>query len=319
MIRVPNESNEPRRSLREYAVLKLLSMNQQSMFVERVCSQSGTIRLHVVACGPRDAPPLLFVHGFPEFWYAWREQLAEFSKRYRCYALDLRGFNLSSQPADVASYKANLLLDDLRAVIAQVGGHVKAVIAHDWGGAIAWSLAAQSPELMEKFIVANSPHSMGFARALAHDAEQIAASEYMNWLRAPGSEAVLAENNFQRLVAMASLKTDDEIARYRECWSRGLVGGVNYYRASPLHPDTAESLGAAVKVLAALKPEQFRVNVPTQVIWGTGDTALRTVLLDELDQHVPRLRIDRIEGATHWLLRENADEVNRCISTFLQQ
>jgi epoxide hydrolase 4 len=292
-------------------------MHIEHEFVSRVCPVAGELRLHVAACGPRDAPALLFVHGFPEFWYAWREQLAAFSTRYRCYALDMRGFNLSSQPQAVAAYKATLLLDDLRAVIAHIGGHVKAVVAHDWGGAVAWSLAAQSPELMDKFIVANSPHSITFARALAHDPAQIAASEYMNWLRAAGSEAVLGENDFARLIAMASLKTDDEIARYRECWSRGLTGGVNYYRASPLHPDTADAPGIAAKVLAALKPEQFRVTLPTQIIWGTGDFALRPVLLDDIETHVPNVRIARIEGASHWLLRENSHDVNRVIDAFL--
>ncbi len=292
-------------------------MDTQSLFVSRVCPVAGEVRLHVAACGPLDAPPLLFVHGFPEFWYGWIHQLTEFANNYRCYAIDLRGFNLSSQPQAVAAYKAPLLLDDLRAVIAHVGGRVKAVVAHDWGGAVAWSLAAQSPELMEKFIVANSPHTMCFAKALAHDAAQIEASQYMNWLRAEGSEAVLAENNFQRLAAMASLKAQDQRARYRECWSRGLTGGVNYYRASPLRPDTDETKGTAEKILAALKPEQFRVNVPTQIIWGTGDVALRPVLLEDIESHVPNVRIQEVEGASHWLLRENSREVNRCIREFL--
>jgi epoxide hydrolase 4 len=289
----------------------------ESFFVARTCPVAGKIKLHAVACGPRDAPALLFVHGFPEFWYAWIHQLNEFSKGFRCYAMDLRGFNLSSQPHEVAAYKANLLIDDLRTVIAHVGGRVQAVIAHDWGGAVAWSLAAQSPDLMEKLVIANSPHSMCFARALAHDAAQIEASQYMNWLRAEGSEAVLAENNFQRLVAMTSLKTDEQIALYRECWSRGLTGGVNFYRASPLRPDTEETKGTAAKLLAALKPEQFNVTVPTQIIWGTGDVALHPVLLDGIETHVPNVRIERIEGAGHWLLRENPSDVNRCIRSFL--
>jgi epoxide hydrolase 4 len=180
-----------------------------SHFVTRRCPVAGAITLHVASCGPNNAPSLLFVHGFPEFWYGWIEQLREFSRDFRCHAIDMRGFNLSSQPREVAAYKAPLLLDDLRAAIAEIGGHVRAVVAHDWGGAVAWSLAAQSPQLMDKFIVANSPHTMCFARALAHDAAQIEASEYMNWLRTEGSEAVLAENNFQRLVAMTSLKADD--------------------------------------------------------------------------------------------------------------
>jgi epoxide hydrolase 4 len=292
-------------------------MDFEHQLLKRSCVHAGAIELHIAACGPRNAPVLLFLHGFPEFWWAWREQLAHFANDYRCYALDLRGFNLSSQPADPAAYKANLLIDDLRAVIDHVGGHVNAVIAHDWGGAIAWSLAAQYPQLMDKFIVLNSPHTIPFARALAYDAEQIAASQYMNWLRAPGAESVLAENNFERLIAMAALATDEEKAVYRECWSRGLTGGCNYYRASPLHPDTQETPGHAAAVAAALKVENFRVTVPTQIIWGTGDFALRPVLLDGIDAHVPNLRIDRVDGASHWLARVNPGTVNALMRKFL--
>ena len=299
-------------------------MNVETHFVERRCPIAGEIRLHVAACGPADAPALIFIHGFPEFWWAWREQLTYFStsfRSFRCYALDMRGFNLSSQPTDVAAYKANVLIEDLRAVIdfaaGTNGGKVRAVIAHDWGGAIAWSLAAQHPNCMEKFVVLNSPHSIAFAHALAHDPDQIAASQYMNWLRAAGAENALAENNFERLVKMASLTTDEEKRRYRECWSRGLTGGCNYYRAAPLHPDTKEAPGKSAVVASALRPEQFRVTVPTQLIWGTGDIALRPVLLDGIESHVPHIRIDRVNGASHWLARENASTVNALIETFI--
>ncbi|MGL5001346.1 MAG: alpha/beta fold hydrolase, partial [Casimicrobium sp.] len=290
---------------------------QEVFFVERVCPQAGAIKLHVVARGERDASPLLFVHGFPEFWYAWNAQLEHFSRDYRCYAVDLRGFNLSSQPTDVAAYKANLLLDDLRAVIAHIGGRVHAVIAHDWGGALSWSLAAQSPELMDKFVAINAPHTVCFANALAHDDAQIAATQYMNWLRNAGSEGALAADNFKRLISFAGLRTKEQCERYIECWSRGLTGGVNYYRASPLHPDTSDAPGNAAKFAAALPKDMFRVKVPTQVIWGTGDIALLPVLLVDRDTYVADLRIDRIEGASHWLLRENSDEVNRCLTSFL--
>ena len=195
------------------------------------------IRIHAKVAGPVDAPVLLFIHGFPEFWYGWRNQLADLQSDYRCVAIDLRGFNLSSQPADLAAYKATEHWADFRAVIAALGGRVHAVIAHDWGGALAWGLAAQSPQLMHKLAVLNAPHTIPFARALAHHSEQIAASQYMNWLRKPGSENALAEHDFARLIAMADVQSEDEQRAYRACWSGGLAGGCNLYRASPLHPD----------------------------------------------------------------------------------
>lgn len=275
------------------------------------------IRLHAKVGGPEGAPVLLFIHGFPEFWFTWRRQLPEFMRDYRCVALDMRGFNLSSQPTEVAAYKANLLIADLVAVIGELGAPVHAVIAHDWGGAVAWALAAQHPHLMRKLVSINSPHALAFARALAHDAEQIQASGYMNWLRRPGAETALAEDDFARLLAMLDPMSEDEREAYRTCWRHGLTGGCNYYRASPLHPDTADEPGRAAAVAAALKPEQFRVSVPTQIIWGTGDRALRPMLLDGLDALVPNLRIHRIDGAGHWVARERADDVNATLRAFL--
>lgn len=292
-------------------------MNIEPTLHTRYFDTAPGIRLHAQVCGPDDAATLLFVHGFPEFWYSWRKQLAEFSRDYRCVAIDLRGFNLSSQPMEVAAYKAALLVADLKAVINELGAPVHAVIAHDWGGAVAWSLAAAHPELMGKFVVLNSPHAITFAKALATDPAQQAASEYMNWLRRNGSEAVLAQNGFSRLLDMLGPMSEAETAAYRACWSRGLTGGVNLYRVSPLHPDTPEHPGKIAAVLAALKPAQFLVNVPTQIVWGTGDRALMPVLLDGIEQHVSDLRVHRIDGAGHWLARENADEVNGVIRDFL--
>jgi len=279
-----------------------------------------SIRLHAKACGPVGAPVLLFVHGFPEFWYAWRAQLADFCADYRCVALDLRGFNLSSQPRVPEAYRAAALTADLKNVVEALGAPVQAVIAHDWGGALAWGLVAQFPNLTTQFAVLNAPHTLAFAHALAHDPEQAAASQYMNWLRRPGSERVLAQNQFQRLCAFADLQTEDDKAAYRACWSQGLTGGCNYYRASPLHPDDpaqpAEA-GRMAALSAKLQPKDFRVTVPTQVIWGTADTALRPVLLQGLAQHVAELRVHRVEGAGHWLARTHAKEVNGVLREFL--
>jgi pimeloyl-ACP methyl ester carboxylesterase len=280
------------------------------------------IKIHAKVTGPMDAPVLLFVHGFPEFWYAWREQLSDLGRDYRCVAIDLRGFNLSSQPAQLDAYKPSKILADVCAVIQALGAPVQALIAHDWGGAVAWSLAAQHPQLLKKFAILNSPHTLAFAHALAHDPEQIAASLYMNWLRKPGSEDALAKNQFQLLCAMADIQTPEDLAAYRACWSKGLTGGCNYYRASPLHPDdpdVPEQNGRMAALAAQLQTqaENFKVKVPTQVIWGEADSALRPVLLDGLNQWVSDLRIHRISGASHWLARTHANEVNRVLREFL--
>ena len=291
------------------------TMNLESHFFDT----APGIRLHAKVCGPADAPTLLFVHGFPEFWFTWRRQLEALSNEYRCVAIDMRGFNLSTQPLDVPSYKAALLINDLRAVIDALGAPVEAVIAHDWGGAVAWGLAAQFPETMRRFVVINSPHTVTFAKALATDHAQQDSSQYMNWLRRPGAEEALAENDFKRLFAMLDAMSEAERAEYRACWQRGLTGGCNLYRVSPLRPDTPDEPGRAAAVATALKPEQFHVRVPTQIIWGTGDRALHPVLLDGIETHEPDVRIHRVAGAGHWVAREHADEVNAVIRAFLRE
>ncbi|MCZ7655705.1 MAG: alpha/beta hydrolase [Rhodocyclaceae bacterium] len=142
------------------------------------------IRLHYLEAGA--GPPMLFVHGFPEFWYAWESQLAEFSKDHRAVALDMRGHNLSDKPADAKAYRPKHLVADLRGMIDHLGGKA-IVVAHDWGGAAAWNLATAHPERIEKLVIINSPHPVAFARELRNSPAQQQASAYMNWLRRPGA------------------------------------------------------------------------------------------------------------------------------------
>jgi pimeloyl-ACP methyl ester carboxylesterase len=281
------------------------------------------IRLHYASAGERGRPLVLFVHGFPEFWYAWRDQLAEFGQDFFAVAPDLRGFNLSDMPADLAAYKARHIVDDLRLLIADLGYERCIMVAHDWGGAVAWNFAIALPQLLEKLVIINSPHPYLFMKALATDPQQIAASEYMNWLRAEGAEDALAKNEYavlekfmHGLGEIATPWYDTATAeRYRACWARGLTGGLNYYRASPLHPPTEGHLGP---LQLQLNPEDFRIKVPTRVIWGERDIALLTTLLDGLDGLIDDLQVARIPDATHWVIHERPQQVNRLLRGFLQ-
>jgi pimeloyl-ACP methyl ester carboxylesterase len=283
---------------------------------------NGT-RLHYASAGQRGKPLILFVHGFPEHWFAWHAQLQAFGADHFAVAPDLRGFNLSDMPADVSAYKARHIVEDLCQLAAELGYGNFVLVAHDWGGAVAWNLAIAHPELLSKLIIINSPHPWLFLQALAHDPDQIAASAYMNWLRAEGSEEKLAENDFARMDGFfrdrhsPTLPTwfDDAVrARYHACWARGLKGAVNYYRATPLHP--ADKSGSGPSTLN-LDPESFRVRVPTCVIWGEADHALMTTLLDGLEQWVDDLVIERIADCSHWIIHEQSDRINQLIRGFL--
>ncbi|MEB0139159.1 MULTISPECIES: alpha/beta hydrolase [unclassified Undibacterium] len=284
---------------------------------------NGT-RLHFASAGEKGRPLLLFVHGFPEFWYEWVAQLPEFGRDYYALAPDLRGFNLSDMPTDLAAYKARHIVDDLRLLILASGYQRAVIVAHDWGGAVCWNMAIALPQMVEKLIIINSPHPYLFTQALAQTGSQQAASEYMNWLRAEGSEQALANNDFALLDGFfngmgqpaAAWFDAATKARYHACWARGLHGGVNYYRASPLHPPTAGQRGP---LQLNLNRDDFQVRVPTRVIWGENDQALPVTLLDGLEEFVADLQVERIPEGSHWIIHEQPQRVNTLIRRFLSE
>ena len=291
------------------------------------------ITLNCRAAGPRGAPLLLFLHGFPEAAFVWDELLEHFGQRYRCIAPNLRGFGPSSAPREPEQYRVKHLMADLEALIAHLAargdGVMDTLIAHDWGGAVAWSLAALKPALMQRLVIINSPHPATFLRELQHNPQQQAASAYMNFLCRPDAEALLAENDHARMWPMftnmgaadasrpgGGWLTEPVRDRYREIWRAGLTGGCNYYRASPLRPPTA----ADAKVMTIeFAPEHVTVRLPTLVIWAEDDIALGVSLLEGLDTFVPQMRLVRVPGATHWIVHERpqfvAAEIERHLAS----
>ncbi|MDQ6681352.1 MAG: alpha/beta fold hydrolase [Pseudomonadota bacterium] len=273
------------------------------------------ITLSCRAAGRSGLPVLLFLHGFPEAAFIWDELMAHFCDRYRCIAPNLRGFEKSSSPDDVDAYRAKHLVADIAALIdQQAGGRVEALIAHDWGGAVAWNLAAQRPEMLKRLIIVNSPHPATLLRELQHSPAQQAASAYMNFLCRPDAEDLLAENDYARLwpffTSMGAADpsrpgggwlTDELRDRYRAVWAAGLTGGCNYYRAAPLRPPTPSD-DAVMKLKL---PDDFcTVQMPTLVLWGEGDIALPVGLLDGLERYVTRMRLVPVPDATHWIVHE---------------
>jgi pimeloyl-ACP methyl ester carboxylesterase len=288
------------------------------------------ITLSCRATGKVGAPLLVFLHGFPEAAFVWDEILEHFGDRYRCVAPNLRGFGPSSAPAEPAQYRVKHLMADLEALIAQLGGvPIEALVAHDWGGAVAWSLAALRPELLRRLVIVNSPHPATFLRELQHSPQQQAASAYMNFLCRPDAEALLAENDYARMWPMfenmgaadprhegGGWLTEPVRQQYRAIWDAGLTGGCNYYRASPLRPPTAAD-AAVMKIEFA--PEFVTVQRPTLVIWAEDDLALPVALIDGLDAFIPDLRLVRVPGATHWIIHERPEFIAAEIEQHLAQ
>jgi pimeloyl-ACP methyl ester carboxylesterase len=251
-------------------------------------------------------PRVMLLHGFPEAAFVWDEVLGLLAPT-PAVAPNLRGFAGSSAPGDPRAYRARHLVADIAAAIEALlgpGGKLDLLVAHDWGGALAWSLAAQRPELLRRLVIVNSPHPAAFLRELRESPAQQQASAYMNWLCRPDAAALLAENDYARLwpwFGAAPWLTDAVKAQYREAWSHGLDGGLNYYRASPLRPPVAAT--DAIHTLT-LADADVTVQVPTTVIWGERDTALLPGLLDGLERWVPQLERIRIPEGTHWLVHE---------------
>ena len=290
------------------------------------------ITLSCRSAGTAGRPVLMFLHGFPEAAFVWDAMLLHFSRPehggYHCVAPDLRGYAGSSAPADVAAYRAKHLMQDIAALIADVGGEagqLACLVAHDWGGAVAWNLAAASPGLMARLAIINSPHPGTFLKALQNSPAQQAASAYMNVLIRPDAEALLAEDDYRRLWALFAgmgavdgphaWLTDALKQQYRAVWGTGLSGPLNYYRASPLRPPRPQDPAAAA---VTLPPGMLHVTPPTLVLWGTGDTALLPELLDGLEAFVPQLKLERIEDATHWIVHEQPALVQARLAAFLR-
>ena len=288
------------------------------------------ITLNCRAAGSTELPVMLFLHGFPEGAFVWDQMLEHFGDRYRCIAPNLRGFERSSAPPEVEAYRAKHLVGDIVSLIdQQAGGRVEALVAHDWGGAVAWNIGAQRPDKLKRLVMINSPHPATFLRDLKRSAEQQRASAYMNFLCRPDAEALLAADDFARLwpffTGMGAVDgsrvgggwlTEPVRARYRELWSLGLRGGCNYYRASPLRPPTPENQA----ILGIEFPaESVTVRVPTRVIWAEDDIALPVGLLEGLEAFVPQLDLVRVPGASHWILHERpafiAEQIELALAT----
>jgi pimeloyl-ACP methyl ester carboxylesterase len=280
------------------------------------------ITLHYASAG--SGPLMLFVHGFPEFWYEWKDLLAEFARDHRAVAPDMRGYNLSSKPARVEQYRARHLVEDLRLLLDHLGARRCTMVAHDWGGAVAWSFAAAHPERLERLVIVNAPHPVIFARELRDNPAQQQASAYMNLFRSDKAERILADDGYARLQRMTldawaangGAATPEDQRAYLDAWSQpgALTGGLNYYRASPLHPPED---GDPPPLAHDHAPEAFKVRVPTLVIWGERDQALLTGNLDGLEAHVDRLRVARIPDGSHWVVHEQPARVAGLIREFL--
>jgi pimeloyl-ACP methyl ester carboxylesterase len=270
----------------------------------------GDQRLHYVEAG--DGPLIVLLHGFPEFWYGWRRQIRPLAAAgFRVVAPDTRGYNRSSRPDGVAAYDVGKLADDIHELIHERGAASAHVVGHDWGGSIAWALAMNHPEVVDRLAILNAAHPRRLSQGLHHPG-QLRKSWYFFFFDLPDvPETVVHANNwhfFRHFLHDARpAYTPEELDAYIDAWSQpgAATAMINYYRSSVrTSPKTAE---------AQIRP----ISAPTLVIWGQKDRFLGPELAEPEHEDVPNLdRVERLEGASHWVHHDEHERVTDLLAQF---
>jgi len=273
------------------------------------------IALHVVLAGPPNGKPLIFLHGFPEFWFAWRRQIDHFvSSGYRVIIPDQRGYNLSDKPAGIANYSIDLLARDVVGVLDNVAGSKAFVVGHDWGAAVSWYLAARYSDRIHRTAMLSVPHPRVFIKNLIMNPAQLRKSWYMFLFQLPWlPEFIVRRRDWALLVralqdtSAPGLFSDSDLERYKESWARkgALTAMVNSYRAALLRPSKL-----------ALDRESSRVKLPVLLIWGKNDQFAVEAMARESVQYCDNGHLEFFESATHWVQHEEAANVNNLLSQF---
>jgi pimeloyl-ACP methyl ester carboxylesterase len=271
-------------------------------------AELGDVTLHFVEAGA--GPLVVLLHGFPEFWYGWREQIAPLvAAGFRVVAPDLRGYNLSSKPTGFADYTADKLADDVRDLISWLGAESAVVVGHDWGGSVAWTLAMNHPEVVERLVILNAAHPRRLNEGLK-TLRQLFRSWYFFYFQFPRLPERRARSRHWRFLKRFLRDarppyTPNELDQYVEAWSQpgAATGMIDYYRA-------AVRLGSKAQILP--------ISAPTLVIWGQRDRYLGRKLAEPHQDDVPNLdRVERLPDASHWVHHDAAERVNELLVDFL--
>ena len=291
---------------------------------ERIALSTG-VTLKVCHGGPADGEAILFLHGFPESHRTWRNQLDDLARDHRVVAPDQRGFAGSDRPEGVENYATQTIVHDSIALMDALGIEHFTLAGHDWGGAVAWSVALQHPIRVRRLVIVNAPHPLVFQKSLIEDQAQREASQYINFFRMPGAEAAIVGMGLETFLDKVMLSHSDatklpaeERRRYLDDWKRpgALTSMLNWYRASQLEvPKPGEDAKAPLWTHAPFP----KLRMPTLVVWGLKDPALLPVQLEGLAELVEDLRIVVSETASHFIPWEEPGTVTSAIRDFLAE
>lgn len=281
---------------------------------ERYIETNG-VKLHVMESGPADGPMVLFLHGFPEFWYAWRKQIGYFAERgYLVVVPDQRGYNLSDKPKGIAPYKIDELAKDAIGLIDFYKRDKVFLVGHDWGAAVSWWVAIKYPERISRLVIMNVPHTLVFRKHLFGTQKQMEKSWYIFYFQIPGAVEVFASaNDFQwpldLIVESARPNTfsKEELEKYREAFKQpdAFSSMVNWYRAALQTPSE--------------QPADYRVKMPVLVLWGLQDIAQIPQSPDESMAFCDNGRLVKFDECSHWIQHEEAAAINPMIDEFLKE
>lgn len=284
------------------------------------------IELDVADVGPRDAPVLIFLHGFPDSHRTWRHQIAHLSSRYRCIAPDQRGYRGSSKPTGVENYTPDKLIGDVFQLADALGIGPFTIVGHDWGGAIAWGVAimGQLNGRVTRAVVMNAPHPVIFPKLLYTNRQQRQASQYFRVFRDPASDELVEQFGLGGVLLKAFGETPEnpkmdpaERAALMEDYANreAAIAMLNWYRASPME---VLEMDAPYELPAGWQPPALpKLTIPTLVVWAMEDTALPAANLDGLDEVIADLTLVQVPGCGHFVQWEAPEPVNAALDAFL--
>jgi pimeloyl-ACP methyl ester carboxylesterase len=271
--------------------------------VEHKFAENNGVKIHYAAAG--EGPLVVFIHGFPDYWYSWHHQMNGLKDEYRVVALDTRGYNKSDKPGKQEAYDMTLLVADVAAVIKAEKREKASIVGHDWGGAIAWRFAMTEPAMTENLIIVNSPHPKGIMRELAHNPEQKRNAQYARDFQKADSHKKL------NAMLLAGIVTRNPLlyARYVKALKNSSIEGMmHYYRQNyPREPYTE------------IQGELPKIAAPVLQFHGLGDTALHHHGLNKTWEWVGKdFTLVTIPKVGHWSHHEAANLVTNTMKTWLK-
>jgi pimeloyl-ACP methyl ester carboxylesterase len=273
--------------------------------VEDGYADSGGVKIHYAALGDKKNPLIVMIHGFPDFWYTWRDQMAALSSDYYVVAIDQRGYNLSDKPKGVENYDVRLLAGDVAAVIKHLGREKAIIVGHDWGGVVSWTLAMYQPQLVEKLIILNLPHPRGLSRELANNPQQQKNSQYARNFQQPDAHTKVTAEQLTFWIKDPEVKK-----KYIEAFNRSdFEAMLNYYKRNYPREPYKEDTSPLVKV-----------KMPVLMIHGLDDWALLPGALNNTWEWLESdLTLVTIPKVGHFVQQDASEMVTRSIKMWLKR